>query len=100
MGHKHAPPGTGKACARLTQPTFILKKPPNHDGSPRICAPVRSQITDVTVKGSWSGRARLRLLAHALAPLADLPVLETVSASHILTDLGPGRGEVVHDHLA
>jgi acetoacetate decarboxylase len=29
----------------------------------------------------------LKQLEHALAPLADLPVLEVVSASHIITDL-------------
>ena len=36
---------------------------------------------------------------HALAPVADLPVLEVLSAVHILTDLTLGLGEVVHDYL-
>ena len=40
-----------------------------------------------SVKGAWSGPARLQLFEHALAPLADLPVREIVSVSHILTDL-------------
>ncbi|MDX6312407.1 MAG: acetoacetate decarboxylase, partial [Streptomyces sp.] len=35
-----------------------------------------------------------------LAPLSDLPVLEVVAASHILTDLALGRTELVHDYLA
>ena len=34
-----------------------------------------------------------------LAPLADLPVLEIVSASHILTDLTLGRAAAVYDYL-
>jgi acetoacetate decarboxylase len=34
-------------------------------------------------------------LAHALAPVTALPVLEVVSARHIIADLG----EVVHDYL-
>jgi acetoacetate decarboxylase len=100
MGYKHAPLAMEKARDELTRPTFMLKKLPHYDGSPRICELVRSQISDLTVKGSWSGPARLQLFAHALAPLADLPVLEVVSASHILTDLTLGRAKVVHDYLA
>ena len=37
------------------------------------------------------GPARLQLFEHALAPLADLPVREIVSASHIRVDLTLGR---------
>ncbi len=36
---------------------------------------------------------------HALAPVAELPVLEVVSALHILSDLTLGLGKVVHDYL-
>jgi acetoacetate decarboxylase len=35
-----------------------------------------------------------------MAPVADLPVLEVVSATHILADLTLALGEVVHDYLA
>ena len=66
---------------------------PGYDRRPRICELVRSQITDLTVKGAWTGPARLQLFEHALAPLADLPVREIVSASHILCDLTLGRPE-------
>ncbi|MFF4962022.1 acetoacetate decarboxylase [Streptomyces sp. NPDC001222] len=100
MGYKHAPLDADEARQGVTQPTFMLKKLPNYDGTPRICELIRSQITDITVKGSWSGPARLQLFAHALAPLADLPVLEIVSASHVLTDLRLGPGELIHDYLA
>jgi acetoacetate decarboxylase len=34
-----------------------------------------------------------------LAPVAELPVLEIVSAIHICADLTLGLGEVVHDYL-
>jgi acetoacetate decarboxylase len=37
---------------------------------------------------------------HALAPVAELPVLEVVSAVHILADLTLALGKVVHDYLA
>jgi acetoacetate decarboxylase len=39
-------------------------------------------------------------MSHALAPLAELPVLEVVSGAHILADLTLGLGKVVHDYLA
>jgi acetoacetate decarboxylase len=51
------------------------------------------------VKGAWSGPAGLQLSDHALAPVAELPVLEVLSAVHILADLTLGLGEVVHDYL-
>jgi acetoacetate decarboxylase len=41
----------------------------------------------------------LALTPHALAPVAELPVLEVVSAVHILADLTLGLGKVVHDYL-
>ena len=55
---------------------------------------------DVSVKGAWSGPAALQLFHHALAPVAQLPVLEVVSGVHILSDLTLGLGAVVHDYLA
>jgi len=78
----------------------MLKLVPGYDGRPRIPELVRSQTTDLTVRGAWTGPARLQLFEHALAPLADLPVLEVVGASHILTDLTLPRAELVHDYLA
>jgi len=42
----------------------------------------------------------LTLFSHALAPLAELPVLEIVSGTHIIADVTLGLGKVVHDYLA
>ncbi len=66
---------------------------------PRICELVRYSLEDITVKGAWSGPAGLELARHALAPLAELPVLEVVSAVHFLADLTLGLGEVVYDYM-
>jgi acetoacetate decarboxylase len=54
----------------------------------------------VTVKGAWIGPARLQLFEHALAPFADLPVREIISASHILTDLTLAPATLIYDYLA
>jgi acetoacetate decarboxylase len=51
------------------------------------------------VKGAWSGPAGLELFDHALAPVAELPVREVLSATHILADLTLGLGQVVHDYM-
>ena len=48
---------------------------------------------------AWTGPATLCLVPHALAPVAELPVVEVVSAIHICADLTLGLGEVVHDYL-
>lgn len=45
------------------------------------------------------GPAALQLSPHALASVAELPVLEIMSATHILADLTLGLGKVVHDYL-
>lgn len=80
-------------------PNFLLKIIPHVDGTARICELVRYSLQDVCVKGAWSGPAALALFPHALAPVADLPVLEIISARHILADLTLGLGEVVFDYL-
>jgi acetoacetate decarboxylase len=57
-------------------------------------------LLDVDLKGAGIGPAALTLFSHALAPLAELPVLEIVSGTHIVADLTLGLGTVVHDYLA
>lgn len=84
----------------LAAPGFLLKILPHVDGSARICELVKYHVSDVTVKGAWTGPASLELHPHCFAPVAKLPVLEVVSAIHILTDLTIAGGEVVHDYLA
>ncbi len=99
MGYKHQPLDPERAKAQITVPTYMLKIVPGYDRSPRVCELVRTEITDITVKQAWTAPARLQLFEHALAPLADLPVREVVSASHVLTDLTLGGAEPVHDYL-
>jgi acetoacetate decarboxylase len=99
MGYKHREADLNAVKAALAAPNFLLKIIPHVDGSPRICELVEFHLEDVALKGAWTGPAALALYPHALAPVADLPVLEVVSALHILTDLTLGLGKVVHDYL-
>ena len=87
-------------AASLGAPSYLLKIIPHVDGRPRICELVRYCLSEITVKGAWSGPGALDLHAHALAPVAALPVLEVVSAVHIIADLTLPLGTVVHDYLA
>ncbi|MEU0509397.1 acetoacetate decarboxylase [Amycolatopsis sp. NPDC006125] len=99
MGYKHHPLDLAEAREQIAVPTFMLKIVPGYDGRPRVAELVRTRITDVTVKEAWTGPARLQLFEHVLAPLADLPVREVVSASHVLTDLTLAPATPVHDYL-
>ncbi len=100
MGYKHRALDLDAVRKSLESPSFLLKIIPHVDCTPRICELVRYYLTDLTVKGAWEGPAALELCAHALAPVATLPVREVLSAVHILSDLTLGLGEVVHDYLA
>lgn len=99
MGYKHHALDPAAVRKSLLSPSFLLKIIPHVDCTPRICELVRYFLTDVTVKGAWTGPAGLELFDHALAPVAELPVREVLSATHILADLTLGLGEVVHDYL-
>jgi acetoacetate decarboxylase len=100
MGYKHKFADLAAVKESLLAPNFLLKIVPHVDGTPRICELVEYHLEDIDLKGAWTGPASLTLSSHALAPLAELPVLEVVSATHIIADLTLGLGKVVHDYLA
>jgi acetoacetate decarboxylase len=100
MGYKHHRLADDAVLASLQEPNFLLKIMPHVDGTARICELVRYYLTDITLKGAWTGPGALELHSHALAPVAELPVREIVSATHIIADLTLGLGEVVFDYLA
>ena len=70
------------------------------DGTPRICELVRYHMVDINLIGAWTAPAALELNPHALAPVADLPVLKVESAVHYIADMTLALGTVEHDYLA
>jgi acetoacetate decarboxylase len=100
MGFKHKVLDPAAAKSALEAPAFLLKSMPHVDGTPRILELVEYALTDVTVKGSWTGPGALELHPHALAPVADLPVLEVLKTVHMVADVTLPYGKVVHDYLA
>src|SRR5262245_59121466 len=100
MGYKHRAADLSSVRSSLEEPNFLLKIIPHVDGTPRICELVEYHLQDIDLKGAWTGPGSLSLVSHALAPVAELPVLEVVSAMHVIADLTLALGEVAHDYLA
>lgn len=97
--HREMEGGAAAAEAALTKLQILLKVIPHVDGSQAIAQLVGLNIADVTIKGCWEGPARLHLIPHVNAPVADLPVRRVVGGKHILADLTLPWGRVMHDYL-
>lgn len=100
MGYDHKALAPEDVRGGLAGPNFLLKIIPHVDGTARICELVRYTQSDLVIKGAWSGPGGLQLFAHALAPVAELPVREVVRAVHIIADLTLDLGTVAYDYLA
>jgi len=98
MGYKHSVRDADDASAEICLPAYQVKIVRGDHGEIQECALVNTVVKEITVKGAWFAPGRLQLFAHALAPLADLPVLEVVAATHILTDLTLGPVEQIYDY--
>lgn len=99
MGYKTKKYGLEKAKQEIMRPIYMLKMIVGYQGDYMRCDLTRSSITEVIVKEAWEGPARLQLFEHVNAPMADLPVLEIISATHYLTDLVLSGGQPVYDYL-
>jgi len=100
MGFKYEALDLATVAKSMLGPNYLLKLIPHVDGSPRILELVDYRLEDVTIKGAWAGPGTLDLAWHPLAPIAELPIRDIVSAVHIVADLTLGLGKVVHDYLA
>ncbi|HEY9773665.1 MAG TPA: acetoacetate decarboxylase [Planktothrix sp.] len=85
--------------AKLSKTHVNLKLIPNVDGSLGIAQLVAFNLCNIHVKGAWSGPARLHLVPHVNAPVADLPVKKCIGGSHFIADLTLPYGRVLYDYL-
>lgn len=99
MGYKYETLDNKKISAALENPNYLLKIIPHVDGTTRICELVEYYLTDIFLKGAWTGPTQLELFHHALAPLAKLPIKKIIGGAHILADITLPYGRVVHDYL-
>ncbi len=84
---------------RLGKKQVNLKLIPHVDGSLAIAQLVSYSMTNISVKGAWAGPARLHLVPHVNAPIADLPVLSVIGGSHFVADMTLPYGKVEHNYL-
>ncbi len=108
MGYKHENMAinheTGEADThaiekKMSKTQVNLKLIPHVDGSLAIAQLVAYNLTNISVKGAWSGPARLHLIPHVNAPVADLPVKKVQGGTHFVADLTLPYGRVLHDYL-
>ena len=101
MGYKHESLARNpeKTLASMTTPQITLKVMPGCDGKPAIAQLITFSLQDVKVKGSWVGPARLHLMPHANAPVADLPIKKIIGGRHFIADLTLPYGKVLLDYL-
>lgn len=94
-----------KACSsasiveKMSRTQVNLKLIPDVDGTPAIAQLVGYNLDDIQVQGAWSGPARLHLVPHVNAPVADLPVKRVLGGLHFIADLTLPYGRVLHDYL-
>jgi len=101
MGYKHEifARDPNKTITALSKMQVNLKLIPDVDGKPKIAQLVGLHLTEITVKGSWSGPARLHLVPHVSAPVADLPVRKVLGGRHFVADLTLPGGHVLVDYM-
>jgi acetoacetate decarboxylase len=68
MGYKHKGADLAAVKASMEAPNYLLKIMPHVDGTPRICEIVEYHLTEINLKGAWTGPAALSLHSHALSP--------------------------------
>ena len=91
---------SGSLIEKMSKTQVNLKIIPGVDGTPAIAQLVAYNLTDIQVKGGWSGPARLHLVPHINAPVADLPVRKVLGGLHFIADLTLPYGRILHDYLA
>ncbi len=84
---------------KMSKTQVNLKFIPDVDGTPAIAQLVAYNLCDIIVKGAWSGPARLHLVPHVNAPVADLPVKKVIGGMHFIADLTLPYGRVLFDYL-
>ena len=101
MGYKHEnlikDPAKRNHALQKTQ--VNLKLLPCVTGKPLVAQLVAYNLTDIDVKGHWGGPARLHLVPHVNAPVADFPVRRMIGGRHFIADLTLPYGRVIHDYL-
>lgn len=99
MPYKYEPFETSLVEKGLKRRPVNLKIIPDVDCKPKIAQLTTYDLADVKVKEAWCGDARLHLVPHVNAPVADFPVQKIVGAKYFIVDLSIANGRVLHDYI-
>ena len=101
MAYKHeAHAGEWDVKAKALAKTAVnLKIIPCVSGGTAIAQLVAYNLEAIAMKGYWTGPARLHLVPHVNAPVADFPVRRMIGGEHVIADLSLPYGRVLHDYL-
>ncbi|MDA3859474.1 MAG: acetoacetate decarboxylase [Roseovarius sp.] len=86
--------------AHLRKTSVNLKIIPCATGAQRVAELIAFNLTDITMHFHYCGPARLHLVPHINAPVADQPVRRVVEGRHFKADLTLPYGRIAHDSLA
>lgn len=84
---------------KISKTQVNLKLIPHVDGSLAIAQLVACNMSEIIIKGAWKGPARLHLVPHVNAPVADLPVKRVLDGMHFIVDATLPYGRVLYDYL-
>lgn len=99
MGYKYTALNKNKVLNSMKEPQFLIKIIPDVDTKLKVCQLVSYNLKNICLKEAWTSPCALELHSHALAPVADLPIIEIVSSIHLIADLTLDKGRVVFDYL-
>ncbi len=98
--HQEAPGGIEATAKAMRKTQCNLKIVPDVDGTLKICQLVAYNLTDIHIKDSWISPARLHLIPHVNAPVADLPVKRIIGGQHFIGDFTLPYGRILFDYLS
>lgn len=99
MAYKYDAVDTKKVYAEMMHDAYNLKVIPSVSGSLDVLQLISYRYQDLKVHWAFRGPAALEFHAHAMAPLARIPVKEVLFGTHMVTDLTLPYGKVVLDYL-
>ena len=91
--------GVEATAKAMSKTQCNLKIIPDVDGKLKIAQLVAYNLTDITIHGCWISPARLHLIPHVNAPVADLPIKSIVGGQHFIGDFTLPYGRVLLDYL-
>lgn len=97
--HEKTPQMENELKSKLQKPQVNLKIIPGVDGSDDVRQLIQYNVDIINIHEAWKGPARLHLVPHVNAPVADFPIDQILGATHIIADLLLPYGKVIHDYL-